>query len=83
MAFAKEKKRYCRDIIIFHMNMYSNRSDISISSNLQLCEVSLELNHIYNLTVRKEESILIFKALLTREETITSSKELKLYSFNN
>lgn len=83
MAFAKEKKRYCRDIIIFHMNMHSNRSDISISSNLQLCEVSLELNHIYNLTVRKEESILIFKALLTREETITSSKELKLYSFNN
>ena len=65
------------------MNMYSNRSDISISSNLQLCEVSLELNHIYNLTVMKEESILIFKALLTREEAITSSKELKLYSFNN
>ena len=83
MAFAKEKKRYCRDIIIFHMNMYSKRSDISISSNLQLCEVSLELNHIYNLTVMKEESILIFKALLTREEAITSSKELKLYSFNN
>lgn len=83
MAFAKEKKRYCRDIIIFHMNMYSKRSDISISSNLQLCEINLKLNHICNLTVWKEESILISKALLMREEAKTSSKELKLYSFNN
>lgn len=83
MAFAKEKNRYCRDIIIFHMSMYSNRSDISIISNLHLCEISFELTHICNLTVGKEENILISRALLTREETKTSSKDLKSYLFNS